>query len=163
MSLKLAVPLLLHQLASIVWIGGMVFSHFFLRPVLKQSLEPPARIQLALGIFRRFFPWVWVCIATLWISGAWVAIVYYDHQVSLHVFVMAGLALIMTGVFAYLFVVPYRKMQTAVEYENWRWASAKFSNIRKLMAVNLGLGLLTVAVASVGPWASATIAALYKP
>jgi uncharacterized membrane protein len=153
MSFELAVPLFLHQLAAIVWIGGMFFSHFFLRPVLKQSLEPPARIQLALGVFRRFFPWVWVSIATLWVSGAWVAIVHYEHKVGLHVIVMAGIALAMTLVFAYLFSFPYRKLQLAVENENWRWASAKFSQIRKLIAVNLALGLTTVAVAALGPWA----------
>ena len=151
MNLKLAIPLLLHQLASIVWIGGMFFSHFFLRPVLKESLEPPARIQLALGVFRRFFPWVWVCIATLWVSGGWVAIIHYRYQVGSHVLAMAATALIMTLVFAYLFAVPYRQMRMAVECENWRGASAKFSNIRTLMALNLALGLATVAVASAGP------------
>jgi uncharacterized membrane protein len=160
MSLRLAVPLLLHQLASIVWIGGMFFSHFFLRPVLKQSLEPPARIQLALGVFRRFFPWVWVCIATLWLSGAWVAIVHYQHKVGLHVLAMAGTALVMTLVFAYLFAFPYRKLQMAVERENWRWASVKFSSIRKLIALNLGLGLATVAIATAGPVAIPTMEAL---
>ncbi len=160
MSLKVAVPLLLHELASIVWIGGMFFSHFFLRPVLKQSLEPPARIQLALGVFRRFFPWVWVCIATLWVSGAWVAIVHYQHKVGMHVIAMAAIALVMTLVFAYLFAFPYRKLRMAVEYENWRWASAKFSSIRKLIALNLALGLTTVAVATAGPFALPAIETL---
>jgi uncharacterized membrane protein len=163
MNLKLAIPLLLHEFASIVWIGGMFFSHFFLRPVLKRSLEPPARIQLALGGFRRFFPWVWVCIAMLWITGAWVAIVHFQHKVGLHVYIMAGIALVMTLVFAYLFAFPYRKLRVAVEYENWRWASAKFSSIRKLMAVNLVLGLTIVAVASVGPVVLPSIDVLVKP
>jgi len=162
MNLKLAIPLLLHQLASIVWIGGMFFSHFFLRPVLKRSLEPPARIQLALGVFRRFFPWVWVCIAILWISGAWVAIVISKAKIGLHVLAMAGTALAMTLIFAYLFAFPYRKLRIAVDYENWRWASAKFSQIRKLMAVNLGLGLTTVAIASAGPLALPAIEAMLK-
>lgn len=151
MNLKLAIPVLLHQIASIVWIGGMFFSHFFLRPVLKDSLEPPARIQLALGVFRRFFPWVWVCIATLWLSGGWVAIVHYGQQVGFHVLAMASTALVMTLVFAYLFAVPYRKMRIAVECESWREASARFSTIRTLMALNLALGLATVAIASAGP------------
>lgn len=151
MSLKVAIPLLIHLFATIVWIGGMFFSHFFLRPVLKQTLEPPARIQLALGVFRRFFPIVWVCILALWASGAWVTIVHYAMQVQVHVAVMAALALAMTLVFAFLFAFPYRKMQQAVDDENWRRASAKFSNIRKLMGLNLILGLATVAVATLGP------------
>ena len=42
-------------------------------------------------------------------------------------------------------------MRIAVECENWRGASAKLSTIRSLMAINLALGLATVAVASAGP------------
>ena len=41
-SLKLA-----HVLATIVWIGGMVFAHFFLRPAV-MSLEVPERVRLCL-------------------------------------------------------------------------------------------------------------------
>jgi uncharacterized membrane protein len=151
MSSKLAIPLLLHQLASIVWVGGMFFSHFFLRPVIKASLDPPARIQLALGVFQRFFPWVWACVAILWVSGGWMAIVHYRGAVGGQVLAMAATALVMTLVFAYLFAFPYRQMRIAVEAENWRGASARFSSIRKLMALNLVLGLATVAVATVGP------------
>lgn len=39
-ALKLA-----HVLAVVVWIGGMVFAHFFLRPAVLK-LEPPQRIRL---------------------------------------------------------------------------------------------------------------------
>lgn len=162
MNLNLAVPLVFHQLATIIWIGGMFFAHFALRPTIKQTLDPPARIQVALGVFRRFFPWVWVCIATLWVSGFWLTIVVFDTQVALFVPIMMGLALVMTLVFVYLFIMPYRKMRTAVEYENWRWASAKFSNIRKLMAINLLLGILTVLVAVAGPTVIPGIFQLFK-
>ena len=34
-----------HVLAIIVWIGGMVFAHFFLRPAVAQ-LEAPVRLRL---------------------------------------------------------------------------------------------------------------------
>jgi uncharacterized membrane protein len=151
MNLSLAIPLVLHELATLVWIGGMFFAHFALRPTIKQTLEPPARIQVALGVFRRFFPWVWIAIATLWLTGTWVALVAMQGKVGLHVILMTGIALLMTLIFVFLYVMPYRKMRIAVEYENWRWASAKFSNIRKLMAVNLMLGLLTTVIAVGGP------------
>ena len=36
---------LVHVLSLIVWIGGMVFAHFFLRPAV-QALEPPQRLRL---------------------------------------------------------------------------------------------------------------------
>lgn len=149
MNLNLAIPLALHQIAAIIWIGGMFFAHFALRPTIKRSLAPPERIQVALGVFRRFFPWVWVCIATLWISGLWV-IIDLQAQVSMHVHIMMGTALLMTLIFTFLFAFPYRRMKTAVDYENWRWASAKFSQIRKLMALNMLIGFFTVVVAVSG-------------
>lgn len=160
MNLSLAIPLALHQIATIVWIGGMFFAHFALRPTIRQTLEPPARIQVALGVFRRFFPWVWASIVTLWISGLWIAIEVFQKTVGLHVHVMIGIALVMTLVFIYLYVVPYRKMRDSVEDENWRRASAKFSGIRKLMALNLVLGLTTATVAVTGPHWAASIQAM---
>ena len=47
-ALKLA-----HLLAIIVWVGGMVFAHFFLRPAA-QSLEPPQRLRLMHDVAARF-------------------------------------------------------------------------------------------------------------
>jgi len=151
MNLNVAIPLALHQIAVIIWIGGMFFAHFALRPTIKRSLEPPERIQVAIGVFGRFFPWVWVCIATLWISGLWLAVAELEGKVAMHVHIMMGIALLMTLIFTYLFVFPFRRMKMAVEYENWRWASAKFSTIRKLIVVDLVLGLFTVIVAVSGP------------
>jgi len=151
MNLNLAIPLALHQVAVIIWIGGMFFAHFALRPTIKRSLEPPERIQVAIGVFGRFFSWVWACIATLWISGFWLAIAELEGKVALYVHIMMATALLMTLIFTYLFVVPFRRMKIAVEYENWRWASAKFSTIRKLMVLNLVIGLFTVIVAVSGP------------
>jgi len=50
------VPMALHQLATIVWVGGMFFAHFALRPTIKQTLEPPARIQWRSASFGASFP-----------------------------------------------------------------------------------------------------------
>lgn len=162
MSLSLGVSLALHQLASVVWIGGMFFAHFALRPTLKQALEPPARIQVALGVFRRFFPWVWLCVTVLWGTGAWVSIAVLGLNLGAHVITMIGTAAIMTLVFVYLYLVPYGWMRLYVEQESWREASIEFGRIRKLMAFNLGLGLLTVAAAVFGPVAMPALLAMIR-
>jgi uncharacterized membrane protein len=44
----------LHVLSIIVWIGGMVFVHFFLRPVVAE-LEPAVRLRLMHDVLGRFF------------------------------------------------------------------------------------------------------------
>jgi uncharacterized membrane protein len=159
LSQSLGIALSLHQLASVVWVGGMFFAHFALRPTLKQALEPQARLQVVLGVFRRFFPWVWLSIATLWITGGWVTLAVLQGRVGLHVSAMMAIALVMTLVFVYLFFVPYRRMRHSVEQEVWRSASTAFDRIRQLMAINLTLGILTVVIAVSGPVALARLSA----
>jgi len=44
----------LHVLSIIVWIGGMVFAHFFLRPAVAQ-LEPAVRLPPMYAVLGRFF------------------------------------------------------------------------------------------------------------
>lgn len=44
----------LHLLSVIVWVGGMVFAHFFLRPALG-VLEVPQRLRLMQAVLGRFF------------------------------------------------------------------------------------------------------------
>ena len=42
---------LLHVLSIVVWVGGMVFAHFFLRPAAME-LPPPQRVPLLSGWHR---------------------------------------------------------------------------------------------------------------
>ena len=44
----------LHVLSIIVWIGGMVFAHFFLRPAVAQ-FEPAVRLRVMHAVLGRFF------------------------------------------------------------------------------------------------------------
>ncbi|MGE5154764.1 MAG: CopD family protein [Bdellovibrio bacteriovorus] len=163
MNLLFGVPLALHQLAGVIWVGGMFFAHFALRPTLKLTLEPPARIQVALGVFRRFFPWVWLCVVVLWVTGGWVSIFMLNGKLGAHVHVMMGTAAIMTLVFVYLYLTPFGRMRLAVERESWREASAEFARIRHLMGVNLVLGILTVIVAALGPLGVPALLAMISP
>jgi len=57
-------------LSIIVWIGGMVFAHFFLRPAVAQ-LEPPARLRLMHDVLGRFFQAVLLASLLTLASGVW--------------------------------------------------------------------------------------------
>ncbi|MCK5092503.1 MAG: DUF2269 family protein, partial [Gammaproteobacteria bacterium] len=59
----------LHVISAVVWVGGMIFAHAFLRPVAASQLEPPQRLQLWTSVFARFFPLVWVCVILLPVTG----------------------------------------------------------------------------------------------
>ena len=60
----------LHVLSLIVWVGGMVFAHFFLRPAVA-TLEPPLRLRLMHDVLGRFFKAVLVASLLTLVSGVW--------------------------------------------------------------------------------------------
>jgi uncharacterized membrane protein len=158
MNLHIAVPIALHQAAGLVWVGGMFFAHFALRPTLKETLDPQPRLRVALGVFQRFFPWVWASIAVLWASGLWVFLGVMGAKAGLYVHAMMGIALIMTLIFAAIYFIPFRRMRRSVTAAEWPKAASAFGWIRGLMAVNLGLGLATVLIAAAGPALMGTVA-----
>ncbi|WP_296702321.1 DUF4149 domain-containing protein [Thiocapsa sp. UBA6158] len=151
MNLQIAIPIALHQVAGLIWVGGMFFAHFALRPTLKEALDPQHRLRVARGVFQRFFPWVWGSIAVLWLSGLWVFLGVSGGKAGLYVHAMMGIALIMTLIFTLIYVIPFRRMQSSVAAADWPKAASAFGWIRGLMAVNLGLGLATVVIAAAGP------------
>lgn len=62
----------LHLLATAVWIGGMAFNIWVLRPSLT-SIDPPQRIKLGSAVLNRFIYIAWACIATLIFTGIFIA------------------------------------------------------------------------------------------
>jgi uncharacterized membrane protein len=142
---------LIHLLSVLIWVGGMFFAYVVLRPAIVETLEPPQRLRLWNAVFRRFFSWVWGAIATLLISGTGLIVMYGGiTQAAPHVHIMLLLATIMIGIFSYVYFVSYRQLSAYVTAENWKEAAAQLASIRKLVAANLTLGLLTVCVVAIG-------------
>ena len=51
----MAIAYVLHVLAALIWVGGMFFAHSSLRPTAAETLQPPERLRLLTGVFKRFF------------------------------------------------------------------------------------------------------------
>ena len=92
----LGAAVLLHVIAVVIWVGGMFFAYMALRPVAASLLEPPQRLPLWVGVFGRFFPWVWVSIGVILATGLWMifAVLGGMGAVALYVHAMFGLGLI---------------------------------------------------------------------
>ena len=146
-------PLLiaLHILAAVVWVGGIFFAYMVLRPSAG-PLEPPARLAMWRRVFGRFFPWVWASIAILLISGYTMLFVHFGGfaGASLHINVMQLTGIVMTLLFLHLYFAPWRRFSRAVEAGALQDAAKQLNQIRRIVAVNLVLGLLTVAVGASG-------------
>lgn len=148
----MALAIALHALAAVIWVGGMFFAYVALRPVAATLLQPPQRLPLWSRTFARFFVWVWAAVLLLPASGYWMVVAGFGGMghVGLHVHIMQGLGWVMIALFVYLFFVPYRRMNAAIIAADWPSAGRHLGYIRRIIATNLSLGLLVVALATSG-------------
>jgi uncharacterized membrane protein len=148
----MGIALLLHMLAVVIWVGGMFFAYVALRPVAASQLQPPPRLALWVGVFSRFFPWVFASIATILATGLWMVLSFYGGfaAVGPYVHLMFWLGLVMMLIFFHVFFAPFKKLKLAVANEDWPAGGKQLSLIRVLIGVNLALGLAVVAIASGG-------------
>lgn len=142
---------LLHIFAVVIWIGGMFFAYMVLRPSALEVLPPPERLRLWDKVFTRFFNWVWLAIFLLLVSGFYMIYLFGGiAHAPRHVHWMLLLGIAMVLIFMYVFFVCYVRFNLLVAAQDWLKAGEVLATIRKLIAVNLSLGLLTVAVAIIG-------------
>jgi uncharacterized membrane protein len=141
----------LHVLAAVVWVGGMFFAYLVLRPAAG-PLDPPVRLALWQRVFRGFFPWVWASIAVLLASGYAMLFMYFGGfaHAGLHIHLMQATGTVMMLLFLHLYFAPWRRFSRAVESGAFPEAAVALSQIRLIIAINLVLGLITVAVAASG-------------
>jgi uncharacterized membrane protein len=145
------IALILHILSAVVWVGGMFFALLVLRPATA-ALAPGARLDLWLGVFERFFLWVFAAIVLLLASGyAMIFGVYAGFRgIGLHVHIMQGLGIVMILLFFHLYFAPWRRFRAALARRDQATAAGQLGQIRTIVTINLLLGLVTVAVGSSG-------------
>lgn len=143
--------LVLHVLAVVLWVGGMFFAYQILRPAA-QSLEPSVRLPLWSRTFARFFPWVWISVIILPVSGYYMIAHQFGGSASLPPFVnaMQGLGWLMILLYLHVFFAPYRRLRRAVITGDLDRAAKALAQIRVLVGINTLLGLITIIVAVAG-------------
>ncbi len=144
---------LVHVLAIIVWLGGMAFAHFFLRPAA-QSLEPAQRVALMHGVLQRFLGAVLVAVVLVLSSGLWMignvarAAAQSGGRFSMPLSwtIMATLGLVMMGLFGHVRFALFKRLQRAVAASDWAAGGQALASIRTWVGINLALGVIVVAV-----------------
>lgn len=145
----MAFAIFLHLLGVVIWVGGMYFAHQMLRPIAADLLEPPQRLPLWAGVFKRFFPVVWIAVALILFSGLYMIMLLGGFKgIALSVHAMFGIGLVMMLVFCFVYFIPYGKLVRAVTVQEWKQAGDALATIRKLIGFNLILGLINIAVAA---------------
>jgi uncharacterized membrane protein len=147
----IVLALTLHVLSAVVWVGGMFAAYVCLRPAAG-SLDGPQRFRLWRGFFQKFFPWVWVSVVLLLVSGYWMLATYFGGFANAPPYVdfMQALGWVMILLFAGLFHGPWLKFKRAVDAEDWATAGTRLNQIRQIIAINLPIGLIVAIVGGTG-------------
>jgi uncharacterized membrane protein len=148
---------LVHVLSIIVWIGGMIFTLFFLRPALA-ALEPPARIKLMTDVLGRFFRAVLIVGLLTVLSGFWMMgrvakqAVQAGGSANLPIewIVMAVLGVLMFAIFGHIRFVLYKRLRLAAAASDWPAGGAALASIRTWVGVNLAIGIAIIVLVLIG-------------
>lgn len=148
----MAVAITLHILCAVVWVGGMFFAYVALRPVTANLLEPSLRLPLWSQTLARFFPWVWIAVVVLPITGYWTILSVFEGfgNAGVHVHIMQTTGWAMILIFLFVYFAPFQRLRRSVSMSDWTDAGRHLNRIRILIGVNLILGLFTVVIATGG-------------
>lgn len=143
----------LHVLAAMVWVGGMFFAWMILRPAAAGVLAAPERLQLWQEVFRRFFLWVWAAVLILPIGGMGMLHMRFAgfDTAPQYVQIMMGLFIAMLALFLRIQLLQLPELRKTIAEQNWSEAGAALARIRKVVGINLILGLLVVSIAAIRP------------
>lgn len=147
----------IHLLGVIVWLGGMFFALWCLRPAVA-ALDPAARVTVMREALGRFLNAVVVAALLVLVTGAWLiatasrgsvkAGIGFNMPLDWHVMVTLGV--LMMVIFGYVRFALYPRLQERAEARNWAGAGEVLARIRRLVALNLGLGVVIVVVTRLG-------------
>jgi uncharacterized membrane protein len=144
----MTILLFLHVISDVIWVGGMFLAYTAVRPAAGEVLEPPQRLRLWTGIFRRFFPWVWAAVILILATGF--AMMGQLEKMPAYIIVMAVIGIVMSAIFMHIYFAPFGRLKRAVAAEDWKAGGAALNQIRVLVGVNLVLGLINITVAVLG-------------
>ncbi|TRX75770.1 CopD family protein [Pseudomonas mangiferae] len=142
----------LHVLAALVWVGGMFFAWAVLRPAAA-VLDGPARLTLWNAVFPRFFRWVWAAVLLLPLSGVGLLHLGFGgfDTAPRYVQAMMGLYVAMVSLFLRIQTLHLPGLRRAVDAADWNEGAQGLARIRRLVGLNLLLGLSVVALGAARP------------
>ena len=143
---------LLHLIAGIVWMGGMTFMLFALRPAAIASMEPQPRAVLMGQVWQRFYTLVLVAIVVLFTTGTHLYTATFraakaatgTGSVPLGWNVMLVLGVTMMLVFGHIFFAGFKKYKRGIAAADWPLAAKAGGLIHKMTLLNFTLGWLAI-------------------
>jgi uncharacterized membrane protein len=142
----------IHLLSIVVWVGGMFFTLYCLRPALAVLEAPALRMRLMHAVLKRFFRFVLIAALLTLLSGVGMigmaaqsasqAGLRFNMPIDWHL--MSALGTVMVLIFAHIRFRLFGRFGQAVAKAAWPEAGAALNRIRAEVSVNLGLGVLII-------------------
>lgn len=140
-----------HVLGVVVWVGGMFVLHFAVRPSAARLQEPAVRLTFLSSVLGRFMSWAALAIVVVLASGLAMILIgggFKNAHLSVHLMLAVGL--VMMGLYLHIRFAPFKRMRSAVMASDWAAAASHLDVVRKLVLINLTLGFITIAIATIG-------------
>jgi uncharacterized membrane protein len=142
MDFLLWVCRVMHVISAIVWIGGLIFVNAVMNPVVEQ--EKGTRGTLPMGIYRRFFGFIWMSLWTLLVTGVLLMLTdpqfrWFDYSTPwTKLLAIKELSFLLMAFFAWQSKKVFQQMERAVErqddtYEGWHLGYLKLA--RRMIGV----------------------------
>lgn len=140
----------LHIASAILWLGGISFMLFALRPAITAQLAPPQRLPLIALVLEKFFRLVWAAVGLLLLTGLAMLLAVGMKNAPPGWHLMFGIGLLMFALFGHLYFGPFRRLKLAVAASDWPEGGRRVGQIAKLAMSNLILGGLAIAAVIFG-------------
>ena len=143
---------LLHLIAGIVWIGGMTFMLFALRPAALGTLDAQPRAVLMGQVWKRFYAWVLVAIVIIFATGTHMYTQTFraarlatgEGSVPLGWNIMLVLGITMMLIFGHIYFAKFKKYKRALASGEWPAAAKAAKLIHTMTLINFTLGWLAI-------------------
>jgi uncharacterized membrane protein len=147
----MGVPLSLHLLCAVIWVGGLIFSLAFMRPALA-GVDAMTQARVWAIVLKPYFLVVWICIPLILASGFYMvfAIMGGLRDAGAHVDFMIGTGVLMMLMFMHMYFAPFKRLKRAVAGNNLPLAQRSLGLIRMMMGISTLLGISIVLIASGG-------------
>jgi uncharacterized membrane protein len=142
--------LLLHLLAAMFWLGGMATIVFCVRPAALAVLAAPQPITLLHATLARFLKYVALAMALLLLTGIHLYGLRGGIGARWGVHVMAFGGIVMMLIYGHIRFAAFKRLDAVVNTQTWAEAKPALDLIRKMVLVNLALGVAIIAAVKFG-------------
>ena len=143
---------ILHLIAGIVWMGGMTFMLFALRPAALVVLDAQPRAILMGQVWQRFYGLVLVAIVLLFSTGTHLYTATFRATklatgqggvpIGWNIMLLLGIAMML--IFGHIYFAGFKKYKRGVAAGEWSVAAKAAGLIHTMTLINFTLGWLAI-------------------